>query len=90
MAVDDNVLLVCDMAAGSASAFDVGEDPSAPRDMLQPLATVQLVPEQVRPSLRKPPGLTLSHICKVYECVRLLGVCLLKPSVWAAARRAPQ
>ena len=49
MAVDDNVLLVCDVAAGSASAFDVGEE-SAPGDMLQPLATVQLVPEQVRPN----------------------------------------
>jgi hypothetical protein len=52
MAVDDNVLLVCDVAAGSASAFDVGDDPSAPGDMLQPLANVQLVPEQVRPDLQ--------------------------------------
>jgi hypothetical protein len=64
MAVDDNVLLVCDVAAGSASAFDVGEDPSAPGDMMQPLATVQLVPEQVRPNLKDPPGLGLSRGCE--------------------------
>jgi hypothetical protein len=50
MAVDDNLLLVCDVSAGSASAFDVGED-AAPGDMLQPLATVQLVTDLVGPEL---------------------------------------
>ncbi len=38
LAVDDNVLLVCDIAAGSAAAFDVCEQPQPGEQQLQPLA----------------------------------------------------
>lgn len=38
LAVDDNVLLVCDVAAGSAAAFDVCEEPQPGEQQLQPLA----------------------------------------------------
>lgn len=42
VSVDDNVLLVCDIAAGAASAFDIDEN-AAPGEMLRPLVTVRLI-----------------------------------------------
>lgn len=43
VAADDNLLMVCNIAGGTASAFDVGEEASS-GELLRPLATVELFP----------------------------------------------